>query len=92
MDKKTFLDVLPLNLFLPPLGTHQKGGDRWIIGWRPRSAQPKYWTDMPNRFSLLDSCNNCRLFAFNYDLIARVLAHVEVRSGNTLGEGRICAA
>ena len=92
MDKKIFLDALRLNLFLLTLGTHQKGGDRWIIGWRPRSAQPKYWTGMPNRFSLLDSCNNCCLFAFDYDLSAHVLAHVEVRYGNTLGEGRICAA
>ena len=41
---------------------------------------------MPQRILLLVSHNSCRLFAFDYDLIARVLAHVEVRSGNTHGE------
>ena len=49
-------------------------------------------TDMPQRIRLLVSRNSFRLFAFDYDLIARVLAHVEVRSGNTHGEGRRCAA
>ena len=92
MDKKTFLDVLPLNLFLPTLGTHQKGGDRWIIGSRPYAAQPKYWIDMHHRFFLTVSRNNCRARAFGCDLIARNLAHVEARSGNTLGEGHLCAA
>ena len=47
---------------------------------------------MPHRFSLLVSHNSCRATAFGCDLIARNLAHVEVRSGNTHSEGRICAA
>ena len=47
---------------------------------------------MPQRIFLLISHNSCRLFAFDYDLIARVLAHVEVRSGNTQCEDHICAA
>ena len=92
MDKKIFLDALRLNLFLLTLGTHQKGGDRRIIGWRPYAAQPKYWIDMHQRFFLTVSRNNCRALAFRCDLIERNLAHVEVRFGNTLGEGRICAA
>ena len=83
---------MPLNLFLPPLRTHQKGGDRPIIGWRPRTAQPKYWIDMPQRFFLLVSHKSCRARAFGCDLIACNLAHIEVRSGNTHGEGSICAA
>ncbi len=47
---------------------------------------------MPQRILLLVSHNSCRLFAFDYDLIARALAHVEVRSGNMHGEDRICVA
>ena len=49
-------------------------------------------TEIPQRILLLVSHNSCRLFAFDYDLIARALAHVEVRSGNMHGEDRICAA
>ena len=47
---------------------------------------------MPQKILLLVSHNSCHLFAFDYDLIAHVLAHVEVRSGKTHGEDRICAA
>jgi len=90
--KKTSLVHLPLNLFVTHLIADQKSGDTQIIGWRPYAAQPKYWIDMPHRFSLLFSYNSCRPFAFGCDLIARVLAHVEVRSGNTHGEGSTCAA
>jgi hypothetical protein len=83
---------LPLNLFVTYLITDQKSGDRRIIGWRPYATQPKYWIDMHHRFFLTVSRYNCCARVFSCDLIARVLAHVEVRSGNTNGEGRICAA
>ena len=83
---------LPRDLSMTPLRTKHVSGDRRIIGKRPRTAQPKYWIDMPQRFFLLVSHKSCRTRAFSCDLIARVLAHVEVRSGNTNGEGRICAA
>ena len=92
MDQKTFLDALPQNLFVTPLIVGPLRSDKPINGWRPRTAQPKHWIDMHHRFSLLVSHNSCRAIAFGCDLIARVLAHVEVRSGTTHGEDRRCAA
>ena len=47
---------------------------------------------MPHRFSLFFSYNSYRPFAFGCDLIARNLAHDEIGSGNTHGEGSTCAA
>jgi hypothetical protein len=47
---------------------------------------------MPQIFPLLVSHNSGRALAFGCDLIARVWAHVEVRSGNAHAEGRTCAA
>lgn len=90
--KKTFLETLPPDLSGTPLRTEQVSGDRPIIGWRPRTAQPKYWIDMPQRFFILVSHKSCRARAFGCDLVARNLAHVEVGSGNAHGEGRTCAA
>ena len=79
-------------IFWSALHTKQVSGDRSIIGWRPRTTQPKYWIDMPQRFFLLISLKSYRAHAFGCDLIARILAHFEVRSRNTHGEGRTCAA
>jgi hypothetical protein len=47
---------------------------------------------MHYRFFLTVSRNNCCALAFGFDIIARNLARVEVRSGNTHAEGHTCAA